>query len=334
MIVEVSESSQVSSARRTATEIGAATGLDEIGTGRAALIATEMATNILKHAGRGEIVIDRFDDAGGSGIELLSLDKGRGIPDISQALTDGYSTAGSAGTGLGAIRRQADQFAIFSHAGGGAAIVARIRGRGDAAAPPTAAGIAATVSAITLPFPGESHCGDAWSFRATPSGPTLLAVDGTGHGSQAELAARAALDTFGEHGDRDCVFLVDAIHRRLSLTRGAAVAVARVDMDAHMIRFVGVGNISGMLISEFGTKRMVSHNGTAGYVAPRIREFTYPFEGDPSIVLHSDGLSSRWELDTYPGLTMSHTSLIAGVLFRDHRRARDDATIVVMRIGP
>ena len=121
------------------------------------------------------------------------------------------------------------------------------------------------------------------------------------------------------------------MHRALAPTRGAALAVARVDADARVVRFVGVGNITGALICGGETRRMVSHNGTAGHVAPRIREFTYPFTDDPVLIMHSDGLSAKWDLAGYPGLASSHPSLIAGVLFRDHRRDRDDATIVVMR---
>ena len=121
------------------------------------------------------------------------------------------------------------------------------------------------------------------------------------------------------------------MHRALMPTRGAAVAVARIDAGARTVRYVGVGNISGVLVSDGGTRHMVSHNGTAGHVAPRIREFTYEFSGDPLVILHSDGLTPRWDLGAYPGLATQHPSLIAGVLLRDYRRGRDDASVVAMR---
>ena len=114
-------------------------------------------------------------------------------------------------------------------------------------------------------------------------------------------------------------------------TRGAAVAVARIDAAAQVVRFVGVGNISALLVQPAGARHMVSHNGTAGHVAPRIREFTYEFTSDPLVILHSDGLATRWDIAAYPGLTAQHPSLIAGVLLRDHRRSRDDASVVAMR---
>jgi hypothetical protein len=98
-----------------------------------------------------------------------------------------------------------------------------------------------------------------------------------------------------------------------------------------MVRFVGVGNIGAVLASGGESRRMASYNGTAGHVAPRIREFTYPFTGRPLVIMHSDGLSARWDINAHPGLAANHPSLVAGVLFRDHRRGRDDAAVVAMR---
>ena len=121
------------------------------------------------------------------------------------------------------------------------------------------------------------------------------------------------------------------MHRALASGRGAAVAVARIDTAARVVRFVGLGNICAMLVNAGKTRHMVSHNGTAGHIAPRIREFTYDFTTDPLLILHSDGLTSRWDFAAYPGLAAQHPSLVAGVLLRDHRRGRDDASVVAMR---
>src|SRR5262249_48003798 len=160
---------------------------------------------------------------------------------------------------------------------------------------------------------------DGWSFAATEAGPTLLMVDGSGHGPEANRAATVAIELFREHKADDGVRLVERIHRALLSTRGAAVGLARIDMGARLVRFVGVGTIAATTISDGTARRMVSHNGTAGHIAPRIREFTYPFVGRPMVLLHSDGLTTKWDLSHYPGLATQHPSLIAGVLFRDHR---------------
>lgn len=325
MLTQVQDLSGVGQARRLAVEGARSAGFGDGQLGRVALVATELATNLVKHGGGGGIGIAPFDDRDGNGIELLAFDRGPGIADIDRCLADGYSTAGSPGTGLGAVVRQSDRFAIFSRPGLGTAIVARfINGR-------VAQRHRTELGCVVDTYPGESVCGDGWAFAASDSAKTLMMVDGSGHGPEANRAAQVAIDTFTAHAGEGCVALVERIHRALVPTRGAAVAVARVDVETNTVRFVGVGNIAGTMVSDGATRRMASNNGTVGHVAPRIREFLYPSGEPPLVVLHSDGLTMKWDLDAYPGLAAQHPSLIAGVLFRDHRRGRDDASIVAMR---
>jgi anti-sigma regulatory factor (Ser/Thr protein kinase) len=328
VITNIVDQSHVGEARRLASDFGRKAGGDEAQVGRIAIVATEMATNIVKHAGAvgGMIAIDRFADAQGAGVELLAIDKGPGMADFGISLADGHSTAGSAGTGLGAISRQASVFAAYSRPGMGTAILARF-----VFTPPAPVPRQIDIGALGDIYPGESVSGDHWAFKASSRGPTLLVVDGSGHGPLAARAAETAAKIFDDHGAEDCVSLIERIHRGLVPTRGAAVAVARIDAAQKIVRFVGVGNITGMLMTGLETRQMVSHNGTAGHIAPRIREFTYPFDGDPCVILHSDGLSNRWRIADYPGLAACPPSLIAAILFRDFRRGRDDRTIAVMR---
>ena len=328
MIVEVADPSQVSVARRAASDAARACGFDEERAGRVALVATELATNLVKHAPGGELVIDTYADSSGSGIELLALDKGGGIADVGRAFEDGTSTAGSPGTGLGAIRRQADQLHVFTRPNLGTAIVARI---GNSVRPN--AGDSAVLGAVALPVSGELVSGDRWAFTRSSKGLTVVVADGSGHGPAAGTAAQAALRTFQTRAEDECTEILAQMHRELAPTRGAAVAVARVDPEARVVRFVGVGNIAGAVVAPDGSvRRMVSHNGTVGHIAARIREFTYPWSAGSLVLMHSDGLSAKWDLAAYPGLAASHPSLIAGVLFRDFRRKNDDATVVAMRV--
>ena len=326
MDTRIIDSSQVSEGRRLAIEFARGSGADDAKLARIALIATEMATNLIKHGGGGILVIERFDDADGGGIELMALDQGAGMENVGKCLADGYSTAGSPGTGLGAIARQSDRLAVFSRPGLGTAVMARLILE-PAAKPPSGT----EFGVVSAPHPAETVCGDHWAFGTGKAGRTVLVVDGSGHGPEAARAARLATQLFARHFDEDCERLVERLHRGLAQTRGAALAVARIDGNQPLVRFVGIGNITGAVACDGEVRRMVSHNGTAGHIAPRIREFTYPFTGDSVVILHSDGLSARWELAGYPGLAASHPSLIAGVLFRDHRRGYDDATIVAMR---
>ena len=332
MIVAVVDQSQVAVARRAAAAAARACGVDDSVEGRVGLIATEMATTLLKHGSGGEVIVERFADDSGAGIELLALDRGRGIADIGRAIEDGYSTAGSAGTGLGAIRRQADQFEIFSLPGAGTAVMARID---LTASKPRARGSAGHVvlGAVVACHPGETACGDSWSFAAAPQ-PMVLLLDGSGHGPLAAAAAELGVATFEANREHEVVRLMEALHRALAPTRGAAGAIARVDHGARTVRFVGIGNVMATAITHDAVKKMVSHHGTLGHVAPRIREFTYPFDGRVTVVLHSDGISAKWDMERYPGLASRHPSLIAATLFRDYRRMNDDASIVVLRFDP
>lgn len=324
MISTVSDRSQIAESRRLAVDLAQASGFDEPKAGRVALSVTEMATNLLKHAGGGKIHMHRIADRDGDCLELLSLDSGPGIGDIGRAMEDGFSSAGSPGTGLGALKRQADRFALWSRPGLGTVVMARFV-NGPSAADAPALGV------VTAPYPGETATGDGWAVRPAAAGPRLLLADGSGHGAAAAAAADLALGAFDRYQALDCVAAAEAIHRALKPTRGAAIALAEIDTGQKLVRFVGIGNIVGALISEGICRRMVSHNGIAGHVAPRVREFTYPYSGVPTLILHSDGLSAKWNLDTYAGLAASHPSLIAGMLFRTYRRERDDACVVVMR---
>jgi anti-sigma regulatory factor (Ser/Thr protein kinase) len=326
MLAAVTDPSQIAQARRAAGDFARAAGFGENDLGRIAIVATEMATNLLKHADGGEIVIGSYDDCDGAGMELIALDKGRGIADIARALEDGFSTAGSPGSGLGAIRRQADGFAVWSRAGRGAAVMARF-GRAPGTAP-------VTLGAVVEPFPGEAKNGDGWFFRAGKRGPTLLMIDGAGHGAPAAAVVTAAGKVFDQHHDDDLARLTTTLHRALAPTRGGAAALSRIDVPERLLRFIGIGNIAAAIIHDGITRRMVSHNGVAGHVAPHIREFTYPWHPGDTIIMHSDGLSAKWDMADYPGLALSHPSLIAAILFRDHRRPKDDASVVAMTRPP
>ena len=326
MFLQIAERSRVAEARRLAVRLSTAQGFNEKDAGRVAIVATELATNLVKHAGGGEIVISSFDDAEGKGLELLALDKGPGIVDLNKALADGHTTSGTAGTGLGAIRRSADVFAVSSRGGRGTAVLARLKSEGQAAAEG-----GYLIAGLCAPYPGETVCGDGWAISASAATIAVLMADGSGHGPEAHKAALRAIEIFRRQTDRGVEHVAQAIDRALAATRGAAVAVAEIDPASGQVNFVGIGNISAALIDQGSVRRMISNNGTAGHIAPRIRAFQYPFRNETTVIMHSDGLTPRWDLNDYPGLIAAHPSLIAGILYRDFRRGRDDASIVVVR---
>jgi len=159
----------------------------------------------------------------------------------------------------------------------------------------------------------------------------VLVVDGLGHGLEAATAAEEATRLFRAHPGAKPEAVMALLHDGLRGTRGAAAAVAELDLRTRTVRFVGVGNVSGFVRGAASSQGMVSHHGTLGHQALRMQEFRYSWPEDALVVLHSDGLSARWDLASYPGLAGRHPMVIAAVLYRDHARRTDDASIVVLR---
>jgi anti-sigma regulatory factor (Ser/Thr protein kinase) len=310
-------------ARRKATTLATRHGLSETEAGKVALVVTEAATNLVKHAGGGEILVGPAADE--AGVEVLSLDRGPGMANPSACMRDGYSTAGSAGTGLGAMSRLATRFDIHSSPGAGTALVAAVAPRGPQ---PVAA---CEVGGVAVPAPGETVCGDAWAAASVVDGVKIAVVDGLGHGELASAAAAAGIAAFQATVARPVAEIVEAMHGALRSTRGAALAVAAIDTRRAIVTFCGIGNIAGVIVGDGHPRSTVSHGGIAGHRVVKIQTFTYPWPAGGLLVLHSDGITSHWSLDAYPGLRLRDPALVAGVLYRDFVRGRDDATVVVVR---
>ena len=327
----VEEGSQVGEARRQVARWTEMLGFDETCAGKVAIIVTEAAGNLAKHTtAGGELLVRAVARADVAGIEVLALDRGPGIRDVARALSDGYSTAGSPGTGLGAISRLADEFAIQSGPGMGTAVLARLW----ASAPPDHPLRSVDAGVTSVPKPGEEACGDSWAVDFRPGQGTLTVVDGLGHGPDAAEAARVAVDVFQENARAAPAEIVQRMHDAMRSTRGAAVAVAEINVELGSLRYAGIGNISGVVIAGKETRSLVSHPGTVGHQMRKVQEFTYPWSGDSLLVMHSDGVTQRWDLDRYPGLASRDPALIAGVLYRDFSRGRDDTTVLVARNVP
>jgi anti-sigma regulatory factor (Ser/Thr protein kinase) len=325
--VGVNDQSGVAEARRAATDLAGRVGFSEVETGKLALIATELSTNLLKHGSGGEILVGTYSDDDSQGIEILALDKGRGMNNVAACLEDGYSSAGTAGRGLGSVIRQSHFVDIGSWPGVGTAVLARVApGKPEAGKPPPPP----TWGGISIAKEGEDVCGDAWSVSDVGGARTLLVADGLGHGPDAAEASVEAIRLFHRYNGHSVANLIDYVHGGLRATRGAAVSIARFDAPAKKIVFSGIGNVAGMTVTATETKRMVSMAGTAGFNVRKIQAFDYPFERG-LVILYSDGLTSSWTVERYTNLVNLHPSLIAAILYRDFSRRRDDATVLVAK---
>lgn len=321
--VAVQDPTQVAQARRTGAALASAVGLDEERSGRLSLVVTESGTNLLRHAGGGQILLRAVQDEGAAAVEVLALDRGPGMANVARCMEDGYSTAGSAGTGLGAMRRLSTLFDLYSRQGRGTAILSRVGDGGSRRG--------MLVEGVCVPAPGEEVSGDAWEAEPRADGVTILVVDGLGHGVGAAQAAAAAVEAFRQGRWQAPTQRLEAIHAAMRSTRGGAVGIADIDRRAARVRFAGVGNVGAVVVGGETPRWLMSHNGTLGHAVRRIEEVSLPWPARGLLVMYTDGLGTPRELGTYPGLMERHPSLVAGVLWRDLARGRDDVTVVVAK---
>ncbi len=327
----IQDQSQVGEARRIATAHADFAGLNETELGRVAIIVTELANNVIRHAGRGRIVLQQVDrGAAATGIRLLALDQGPGIRSTGEALRDGFSTAGTAGEGLGAIRRLSSVFDIYSVLDQGTVVLSEVwKG------PQGSDGF--EVGSVLLPFPGEEECGDSLEFLSQQKGCQVIIADGLGHGPLAADASREAVRVFRESRGADPespLRQIQLIHAALHKTRGAAAAAAFISKEEGTLRFCGLGNIAAAIVSPEDHRIAVSHSGIVGHQAHKFQEFSYPWSAESVLIMASDGISTQWRLERYPGLLRRHAALIAGLLVRDFSRGRDDVSVLVVRDRP
>jgi len=329
----IDEASKTAEARRFARGLAANMGLSETVAEQVSIVVTEACTNLLKHAGRGEIIL--FSSFEGrettAGLDLLALDQGPGMPNLHQSLQDGFSTGSTSGHGLGAIVRLSQASDFYTAPQKGTGILARWWSEPPKPSSPGHPGTL-QISAVNLPKLGEEISGDAWGAVHLADSVVILLADGLGHGLDANTAASEAVRMLRLHPDLQPAALLERVHGALRSTRGAAVAVARIDLAHAKLTFAGVGNISGRIYSGSEPRHgLASVNGTAGHQVHKLQEFIYPWPADGLLQLHSDGLLSGTGLESYPGLSQRDPALIAGVLYRDFARGRDDSTVVVVK---
>lgn len=323
----VRESSQIGEIRRHASVIAREVSLPESSTGKVEIIVNEMATNILKHGGaNGRIFVRAVGN--GTGIEILGIDKGRGIENVSHSLRDGISTAQTQGIGLGGIQRLSDEFDIHSMPGVGTAIVARLWRESKQH------DLRFAVGAVNVPIEGEKLSGDGWCSHEGTGSLTLMHVDGLGHGPSAHAAVIAAIDVFHVNPELPLPELIRDLHASLRSTRGAAVSLARIDASKRLLYYCGIGNVGGAIFLPASSRRLTGLNGTVGLQISSVKEFSYPFPEDATLVSFSDGILSRWGFENHPGLLRRDPAVIAAVLQRDFSRGRDDASVVVIKGVP
>ncbi|SPC07785.1 ATP-binding region, ATPase-like:Stage II sporulation E [Cupriavidus oxalaticus] len=331
-VLPMDDASRVGEARRLAADLCARLAFDSVLAGRIAVVANELSSNLVRHAVGGRMLIGARAAGDSMLIELISLDNGPGMRDPQACMRDGYSSAGSAGQGLGAVQRMADDFDIVSRFGQGSVILARFyRDREPGGCPVRAAPVrGCTVGAVYLAAPGEQVSGDGWAIAQHDGGADVVLADGLGHGPLAADAARAALAAFAEMPCASPSQVVERAHAALRSTRGAAVSAARLDLRGNQIHFAGAGNVMGRVVSGTADRTLLPQHGTPGIQVRAIQEQVMDWPAYALVILFSDGVQSRWQLDDASLLRHDPTVIAAFIVWK-FGRGRDDATVLVIR---
>ncbi|RYY95542.1 MAG: histidine kinase [Comamonadaceae bacterium] len=320
---EVRDLSSVGEARRHVARLCSERQWGEVDAARAALVATELGTNLAKHALQGQLLIAARDPFGD--IEILSADAGPGIADVARAMRDGVSTASTAGNGLGAVRRQSDEFDLHSTLQEGTVCVARVRPGATGLRPPASF----SFGAVCVPLRGETQCGDSWVVVLDGDRAALMVADGLGHGPEAAQASQAAVAVFSARAFEPVDACLQAVHTALRTTRGAAVSALWLQGDE--VLCAGAGNVAGRLISGTEDKSVLTQHGTLGLMARSFKPSAMTRPAHSTALLHTDGIASRWSSEALRPLLRRDPVLLALRIHADHSRGRDDVCVLVAR---
>jgi len=316
----------VPAVRRAATALAGEAGFSDERVAEVGIVVTELATNLVRHARGGEMVLRLNDGAGGMALRVLAIDAGPGSRDIGALISDGASTRGTLGIGLGACRRLASAFDVYSVPAIGTIAEAVLHGTAET---PDLPGV--RVSDLTRPLSEEGPCGDAAAYRLTGGIHVAMVADGLGHGPLAAEASQRAAEVLGASDSVAPATLLGLIHEALRGTRGAAVSVLTYDPAADTVTHAGIGNIVVRLAGPAGIRTLPTQPGIVGHRAPQAREQTLPAADSAMAVMHSDGLSQRWSLDDVPGVLAHRPAVACAALLRAAASRRDDSGLLVLR---
>lgn len=329
VVFNLTERSYLNIIKKDIAKIAVLAGLSSKKIAEIELIVSEISTNLLKHAGGGEIIVRALYE-GHKGIEILSIDKGPGMSDPAKMIEDGVSTTNTLGHGLGSIKRLSDQFQLYSVKGWGTVLLSRVFTQPNAEASPSKTDI----YPIVLCKPGETLCGDSYAWKVNPYFVKVLLADGLGHGPLANKASQKACEVFKKSVFNNPSDILNDIHRQVKDTRGLVGTVAVYDLLKKEWKICGVGNISTRLCNAISSKTHMPYNGILGVnISSRLESQSFVNEAGSYLILCSDGISSRWETSKHPSVFRYDLSILSAVIYKDYARQSDDMSVVVLKVS-
>lgn len=312
--------------------LAVAHGFETYRTGEIDIIVAEMASNLSKHAGGGEILVKIQPGKTDSYMEIISIDNGRGMNNVQQMMEDGFSTTNTMGHGLGSIKRLSDDFDIYSIPRWGTIVLSRIY-LVPRTVPPVAKS-KAEIRTLIVCKPGETVSGDGASVLQDSKGISILLGDGLGHGPEANAAVNAAIQAFEQNKGYEPVSAIREIHDRVKKTRGLVATVVRYACAQKQWMICGVGNIGTGIAHNLALKNHMTYNGIIGMNIPgSMKTHMVNAEYGQVLILCSDGIKNRIDMQRYPGILRHDLSIMAAAIYKDYARKTDDMSVLIARLN-
>ncbi|HEX5338465.1 MAG TPA: hypothetical protein VFW53_08515, partial [Gallionella sp.] len=296
------------------------------------LVASELVSNNIKHAGGSGLI--QIWQQPGPVLDILALDYGPGIGDLCRAEQDGYSTANTFGKGLGAIRRLSDESYVYTQQQSndqarkwsGTVILARFYPGTKAEA---VDGV--EVGLFSRSLSDTRYNGDRIYLQKNDRGLRWLHLDGLGHGEEAQAATANLASYLADAGGVEAI--LDGVDQQLVHTRGAVGVVGEVDAGRRSMLLRGVGDMHAHVYGDEQLQQVFFAPGILGREHRTITSFETEIGKRTVMLTASDGIRRNWGIGNFAGLFNQHPQLIAYTLGNIMGRISDDQSVCVLNIG-
>jgi len=191
-------------------------------------------------------------------------------------------------------------------------------------------------SVLRLALPGQSESGDRYYVKAFDDRVLVAAIDGLGHGNEAAIAGKRAIQVLDEHAMRtdSLMTLVKHCHEDLKDTRGAVMNIASFNWNKHTMSWIGIGNVNGLYFHrEKGDIHptqvtIIQRSGIVGFKLPVLQVTMLPVQFGDTLIFTTDGIRNNYVDDLY---LQGSTKQIAEFIAKGYAKNNDDALILVAR---
>jgi anti-sigma regulatory factor (Ser/Thr protein kinase) len=294
------------------------------------IIVSEICSNLIKHAGSGEILYRVQAEKEDTTFEILSIDQGPGIADVARMMRDGVSTTSTLGHGLGAIERLSNTFNIYSLADWGTIVYSKVATQKTLSKKEN---LQLEVRGLCTCKARETFCGDGYQIKQTADDIRIFFGDGLGHGPNAYHAVRTAAEFFFESHETNPVEMIREMHEKVRKTRGLVATIAILNRKQNEWNICGVGNILTRIYQGVSYKNYMPYNGAIGLNIPTSLNFSViPAERNQLLIMASDGIKTRWDITKFQSILKYDNMILAGAIYKDFNRGTDDASVLTAKV--